>query len=60
MNLQQVGELTDDWLSQFTSSSRRIYIMGLTVFIDFLEETEGGTWTPQKIVEERSRGGLPL
>ena len=27
--------------------------MALTTFIEFLEETEGGKWTPQRIIEER-------
>lgn len=53
MNLQQVEESTENWLSQFVSSSRRVYRMGLAVFLEFLEEKEGGKWSPQKIVEER-------
>ena len=37
----------------FEKNLRRVYSMALTTFIEFLEETEGKKWTPQRIVEER-------
>jgi len=53
MKILEVEEATKNWLDQYVSSSRRVYRMALTTFIDFLEETEGSTWTPKRIVEER-------
>ena len=53
MEILEVEEATKSWLNQFVSSSQRVYRMALTTFIEFLEETEGKKWTPQRIVEER-------
>lgn len=54
MQIQEVGESVSDWLDQgFASSTQRIYRMGLYVFLKFLDETEDGAWTPQKIVDAR-------
>ncbi len=53
MQIQEVEKATQNWLNQFVSSSRRVYRMALTTFIEFLEETESGKWTPQHIIEER-------
>ena len=53
MKIQDVEEATQNWLNQFVSSSRRVYRMSLTTFIEFLEEKENGKWTPKRIIEER-------
>jgi len=53
MQIQEVEEATQNWLNQFASSSRRVYRMALTIFIEFLEATEGKKWTPQLIIKER-------
>ena len=54
MKLQDVEESVRDWLNQgFAASTRRLYRWGLKVFLDFLNETEGGNWTPEKLVSER-------
>ncbi len=44
----------ENWLNQgFAKSTYRVYRLGLKLFLDFLNETEGSGWTPKKIVAAR-------
>lgn len=55
MKVEEVEEQVAYWLNQFSGSTRRGYREGLALFLDFLDETMGGTWTPKKLVEEREK-----
>lgn len=56
MEVQEVEKRIEDWLNQgYASSTVRNYRWSLAVFLEFLNETEGGEWTPERLVGEREK-----
>jgi hypothetical protein len=54
MEIQEVEKNVEDWLNQgFAASTKRLYRMGLKIFLDYLNETEGNGWTVERLVSER-------
>jgi len=54
MEIREVEKSVEDWLNQgFAASTKRLYRMGLKIFLDYLNEAEGGGWTVEKLVSER-------
>jgi integrase len=41
------------WLSGFSEGSSRVYTAGYDYFIEFMNETEQGTWNDQRLLQER-------